>query len=62
MIDLAKLAEEAFSEDGDRTVVQRAWLAQVHKELEAGRTAQAKLSQIFAGKEPAPCTAAASAQ
>lgn len=40
MIDLHKLKAEADSTDGDRTVVSRAWLAQVHAEITAGRDAQ----------------------
>lgn len=33
MIDREALRREANSEDGDRTVVSRAWLKQVHQEL-----------------------------
>ena len=39
MIDLDKLAQQAFSEKLDDVVVERAWLAQVHRELMAGRQA-----------------------
>ena len=37
MIDLAKLERAAFSAAGDRTVVSRNWLKQVHAELTACR-------------------------
>lgn len=33
MIDREALRREALSDDGDRTVVSRAWLRQVHQEL-----------------------------
>ena len=62
MIDLDRLAGEAFSEDTKLVTVERTFLALVHNEIQAGRVAQATLDQIFNGKEPAPCTAAASAK
>lgn len=37
MIDLAALQHEAFSSEGDRTIVSRNWLKQVHAELTACR-------------------------
>lgn len=41
MIDLDHLHAQAVSDDGDCTVVERRWLAQVEKELRKGRAAQA---------------------
>jgi len=51
MIDLDKLARQAFSDKPGDVVVERAWLAQVHTELMAGRQATAELLQIFARRE-----------
>lgn len=61
-LDLDALARQADSTSDEGVVVQRSWLARVHKELMDGRVAQAQLDLIFGGREPAPCTAAASAR
>ena len=47
LIDLDALRREAESADGDRTVVERSWLAQALSEIEAGRAAHARLGQVF---------------
>lgn len=47
MIDIEALRREAESADGDRTVVSRRWLAQVHEELSACRTASATAGMTF---------------
>lgn len=47
MIDLAALKREAESDDGDRTVVSRAWLVRVHAELSAAREAKAALDRVY---------------
>jgi hypothetical protein len=46
-IDLEALLCEAESEDGDRTVVSRAWLKRVHEELTAARKAQVALNEVL---------------
>lgn len=46
-IDLEALRREAESEEGDRTVVSRAWLKRVHEELTAAREAEAALGRVF---------------
>jgi hypothetical protein len=46
-IDLEALRREAESEEGDRTVVSRAWLKRVHEELAAARAANAALGRVF---------------
>lgn len=50
MIDRAALKREAESEDGDRTVVSRAWLKQVLAELTAADEAAAALGKVFGRK------------
>ena len=49
-IDLAALKREADSQDGDRTVVSRSWLARVYDELSAAREAEAALGRVFGRK------------
>lgn len=46
-IDLDALKTEAESSDGDRTVVERAWLARVHEELTALREIRERLGLCF---------------
>ena len=47
MIDLEALRREAESTEGDRTVVERSWLARALVELSAGRDAHERLGQVF---------------
>lgn len=51
-IDLEALQREAESNDGDRTVVSRAWLARVHQELRAAREAKELLDDVFGPGQP----------
>lgn len=46
-IDLTALKAEADSADGDRAVVDRAWLARVHEELSTLRMIQDRLGECF---------------
>jgi hypothetical protein len=46
-IDLVALLREAESDQGDRTVVTRAWLKRVHDELLAAREAKAALDRVY---------------
>lgn len=50
-IDLAALKLEAESDDGDCTVVSRAWLKRAYEELSAARAAEAALGRVF-GRPP----------
>jgi hypothetical protein len=47
LIDLDALKCEAESTDGDRTIVERAWLRRVWLELSAAREAEAALGRVF---------------
>lgn len=50
MIDRDALRREAESEDGDRTVVSRAWLKQVYTELSLLDELRTGIGRVFGRK------------
>lgn len=50
MIDREALRREADSDDGDRTVVSRAWLKRVHEELSVLDDLRASVERVFGQK------------